>query len=197
MAGGYGNVGANLRVFRNFSRDVKSFVGERDGQMIIDKFKGIQETSESFYFAYVVDSDVHLTKLFWADAIGRRNFELYGDAVSFDATFNTNKYNMIFAPFTVLDKHDKCVTFAACLLSHENIVDYTWASNHFVKAMGRNPVVILTDRCPSMKVAVHNSFPDKNGLIASKHRLCMWQIMQKIPIKLGNHLCKETELWRK
>ncbi|XP_074342492.1 protein FAR-RED IMPAIRED RESPONSE 1 [Apium graveolens] len=71
MASGYGNVGANLRDFRNFSRDVKSFVGERDGQMIIDKFKVIQETSESFYFANEVDSDGHLTKLFWADAIGR------------------------------------------------------------------------------------------------------------------------------
>ncbi|XP_074380435.1 protein FAR1-RELATED SEQUENCE 5-like [Apium graveolens] len=90
MAGGYGNVGVNLRDFKNFSRDIKSFVGERDGQMIIDKFKVIQETLESFYFAYEVDSDGHLTKLFWADAIGRRNFELYGDAVSFDATFDTN-----------------------------------------------------------------------------------------------------------
>ncbi|XP_074356118.1 protein FAR1-RELATED SEQUENCE 5-like [Apium graveolens] len=184
MAGGFGNVGANLHDFRNFSRDVKSFVGERDGQMIIDKFKVIQETSESFYFAYEVDSDGHLTKLFWADTIGRRNFELYGDAVSFD----TNKYNMIFAPFTGVDKHDKCVTFSACLFSHENIEDYTWACDHFVKAMGRNPVVILTDQCPAVKVTVHNSFSDKNGLIASKHRLCMWHIMQKFRIKLGNRL---------
>ncbi|XP_074356137.1 protein FAR1-RELATED SEQUENCE 5-like [Apium graveolens] len=183
MAGGYGNVGANLCDFRNFSRDIKSFVGERDGQMIIDKFKVIQETSESFYFAYEVDFDGHLTKLFWVDAIGQRNFELYGDAVSFDATFDTNKYNMILAPFTGVDKHDKCVTFAACLLSHENIEDYTWAFDHFVKAMGRNPVVILTDQCPAMKVAVHNSFSDKNCLIASKHRLCMWHIMQKFRIK--------------
>ncbi|XP_074356123.1 protein FAR-RED IMPAIRED RESPONSE 1-like [Apium graveolens] len=91
MAGGFGNVGANLRDFRNFSRDVKSFVDERDGQMIIDKFKVILETSESFYFSYEVDSDGHLAKLFWGNAIGRRNFELFCDAVSFDATFDTNK----------------------------------------------------------------------------------------------------------
>ncbi|XP_074356122.1 protein FAR1-RELATED SEQUENCE 3-like [Apium graveolens] len=73
---------------------------------------------------------------------------------------------MIFAPFTGVEKHDKCVTFAAFLLSHENIEDYTWAFDHFVKAMGRNLVIILTDQCPSMKVTVHNSFSDKNGLIA-------------------------------
>lgn len=91
MVGGYSNVGATLRDFRNFGRDLKLFVGEKDGQMIIDKFKVIHETCEGFYYAYNVDSDGHLTKLFWADAISRRNFELYGDAVSFDATFDTNK----------------------------------------------------------------------------------------------------------
>lgn len=98
LVGSYSNVGATLRDFRNFDQDLKEFVGERDGQMMIDKFKVMKETSDSFYYAYEVDSGGHLTKLFWCDAVGRRNFELYGDAVSFDATFDTNKYNMIFAP---------------------------------------------------------------------------------------------------
>ena len=91
MTGGYSNVGATLRDFRNFNRDLKEFVGERDGQMLIDKFKVLQETSKSFYFAYELDGDGHLTMLFWADPTSRRNFEIYGDAVSFDATFDTNK----------------------------------------------------------------------------------------------------------
>lgn len=91
MVGGYSNVGATLQDFINFNRDLRAFVGERDSQMLLDKFKVMQETSESFYFAYDVDSAGHLLKLFWADPIGRRNFEVYGDAVSFDATFDTNK----------------------------------------------------------------------------------------------------------
>ncbi|KAK1351942.1 hypothetical protein POM88_053823 [Heracleum sosnowskyi] len=61
-------------------------------------------------------------------------------------------YNMIFAPFTGVDKHDKCVTFAACLLSQESVTDYSWTFSHFVKAMGRNPVVIVTDQCAAMKL---------------------------------------------
>ena len=91
MYGGYSNVGATLRDFRNFNRDLKQYVGEKDGQMMIDKFKVMQKTSSSFYYAYDVDSAGHLTKLFWADPVGRRYFEIYGDAVSFDATFDTNK----------------------------------------------------------------------------------------------------------
>ncbi|XP_017239678.2 protein FAR1-RELATED SEQUENCE 5-like [Daucus carota subsp. sativus] len=171
MAGGYSNVGATLRDFRNFSRDLKEYVGERD--------------------------DGYLTMLFWADATGRRNFEIYGDAVSFDATFDTNKYNMIFAPFTGVDKHDRCVTFAACLFAKENVTHFSWAFRHFVKAMGRNLVVLITDQCSAMKIAIPDCFSSENGLVASKHRLCMWHIMQKFPIKLGNRLCKETDFMEK
>ncbi|XP_017247124.2 protein FAR1-RELATED SEQUENCE 5-like [Daucus carota subsp. sativus] len=197
MVGSYANVGATLRDFRNFNRDLKCFVGVRDGQMLIDKFKVTKESSKTFYFAYEVDSEGHLTKLFWSDVIGQRNFELYGDAVSFDATFDTNKYNMIFAPFTGVDKHDRCVTFGACLLSKEDVTHYSWAFDHFVKVMGRNPVVIITDQCPAMKIAVPASFNSNNGLVSTKHRLCMWHIMEKFPAKLGNRLCKETDFMEK
>ncbi|WOH14715.1 hypothetical protein DCAR_0934237 [Daucus carota subsp. sativus] len=88
---GYENVGGTSRDFRNFDRDMKAFIGEADGQMIIEKFKVLQETDPMFFYEYDVDPAGNLTKLFWADSTARRNYELYGDAVSFDPTFNTNK----------------------------------------------------------------------------------------------------------
>ncbi|KAK1404777.1 hypothetical protein POM88_004382 [Heracleum sosnowskyi] len=188
LVGGFANVGSTVRDFRNFSRDLKQYVGERDAQMIIEKFKVKKESCESFYYAYDLDTEGHLTKLFWADSIARRNYELYGDAVSFDATFDTNKYNMVFCPFTGVDKHDRCVTFGFALLSKEDIPHFKWAFDHFLLAMGRNPVCIVTDQCPAMKQAIPMSFP------ATKHRLCMWHIMEKFPAKLGNFICKETAL---
>ncbi|KAK1390077.1 hypothetical protein POM88_018255 [Heracleum sosnowskyi] len=129
--GGYANVGAIVRDFRNFSRDLKAYVGERDAQMIINKFKAKHVSCESFYYAYDVDSEDHLTKLFWADVVARRNYELYGDVVSFDATFDTNMYNMVFCPFTWVDKHDRCVTFGFSLLSKEDIPHFQWTFDHF------------------------------------------------------------------
>ncbi|KAK1369476.1 hypothetical protein POM88_035568 [Heracleum sosnowskyi] len=48
-----------------------------------------------------------------------------------------------------------------------------------------------------MKVAVPGIFSSFNGLVASKHRLCMWHILQKFPVKLGNRLCKETDFMEK
>ncbi|KAK1384039.1 hypothetical protein POM88_021774 [Heracleum sosnowskyi] len=184
MMGGYSNVGATLRDFRNLNHYLKCYVGEKDGQMMIEKFKVMTETCEPFYYAYDVDSAGHLTKLFGTDAIGQRNFEIYGAAVSFDATFDTNKqgnyninklYNLIFAPFTGVDKNDKCVTFASCLLSQESVADYSW----------------------EWDVGVPASFSSLNGLVASKHGLCIWHILQTFPVKLGNHLCKETYFMEK
>ncbi|WOG86460.1 hypothetical protein DCAR_0205666 [Daucus carota subsp. sativus] len=48
-----------------------------------------------------------------------------------------------------------------------------------------------------MKIAVSSSLSSKNGLAATKHRLCMWHIMQKFPLKLSNRLCKETDFMEK
>ncbi|KAK1398645.1 hypothetical protein POM88_008508 [Heracleum sosnowskyi] len=197
QVGGYANVGATVRDFRKFSRDLKVYVGERDAQMIINKFKAKRDSCESFYYAYDVDSEDHLTKLFCADTVARRNYELYGDVVSFDATFNTNMYNMVFCPFIGVDKHDKCVTFGFALLSKEDIPHFQWAFNHFRKAMGRNPVVIVTDQCPAMKQAIPISFAATDDFPATRHRLCMWHIMEKFPMKLGNYLCKETDFMEK
>ncbi|XP_074346792.1 protein FAR-RED IMPAIRED RESPONSE 1-like [Apium graveolens] len=145
MYDGYANVGASLQDFWNFNKDA---------QMMIDKFKRIQDKSKSFYYSCDVDSDGRLTKLFWANSIGRRNFELYGDSISFDAIFDTNRYNLIFALFTSVDKHDRCVF-------------------------------------------VRDIFSNVNSLIRSKHRLCVWHIMEKFPVKLGNRLCKETDFMEK
>lgn len=91
---------------------------------------------------------------------------------------------MVFCPFTGVDKNDKCVTFAFALLSKEDISHFKWAFDHLLKAMGRHPVVIVTDQCPAMKQAVPLSFPATDEFPATKHRLCMWHILQKFPIKV-------------
>ncbi|KAK1375612.1 hypothetical protein POM88_031805 [Heracleum sosnowskyi] len=163
--------GATMRDFRNFRRDLKEYVGEPNAHMIIEKFNAKKESCESFYFAYELDKEEHLTKLFWADSVARRNYELYGDAVWFDATFDTNKYNMVFCPFTGIDKHEKCVTFGFALLSKEDIPHFKWAFDQFLKAMGRNPVCIITDQCPEMKQAIPMSFHATEEFPATKHRL--------------------------
>ncbi|KAK1363494.1 hypothetical protein POM88_039055 [Heracleum sosnowskyi] len=75
-----------------------------------------------------------LTGLFWVDAIGKRNYDVFGEIVSFDPTFRTNKYNMVFVPFTGVDNHWKNVTFVAALIEKEDYDKFKWLLLAFEKS---------------------------------------------------------------
>lgn len=92
---------------------------------------------------------------------------------------------MVFTPLTGVDKHNKCVTFASSLLSKEDVPHFSWAFKAFLNAMGRNPVCIVTDQCPAIKVAVPEIFKTTSDYLASRHRLCMWHITEKFPAKVS------------
>lgn len=86
---------------------------------------------------------------------------------------------MVFVPFIGVDNHWKSITFAACLLNHEDITNFTWACEMFLKVFNRPPKCIITDQCAAMKVAISVTFP-----ASVIHRYCMWHIMQKFPAKV-------------
>ncbi|KAK1354970.1 hypothetical protein POM88_048226 [Heracleum sosnowskyi] len=144
-----------------------------------------------FGFYSDTDSDGHLTRLFWADVRGRKNYDVFGDVVSFDATYRTNKYGMVFVPFIGVDNHWKSVTFSSALFDHENETNFTWACEMFLKVFCRPPKCIITYQCLAMKVASQKTFPD------SIHRYCMWHIMQKFPAKIGPVFCAESGFMEK
>lgn len=92
--------------------------------------------------------------------------------------FACYRYGMVFVPFIGVDNHWKSVTFAACLLNHEDTPNFSWACDMLLKVFKRPPKCIITDQCPAMKIAIAEKFPD------SIHRYCMWHIMQKFPAKV-------------
>ncbi|XP_074324364.1 protein FAR1-RELATED SEQUENCE 5-like [Apium graveolens] len=98
--------------------------------------------------------------------------------------FPGKRYNMVFAPFTGVNKHNKCVTFASTLLSKEDVTHFTRAFITLLKAMGRNPVYLVTDQCPAMKQAIPVVFKAIDDIPSTRNRLC-------------NFLCKETDFMEK
>ena len=136
QVGGFENVGCSKQDLKNFQRDLKAFIKDSDAQMFVENFKRKQEVHPSFYFAYELDVDGTLKHVFWADGVARLNYSLYGDVVSFDTTYDTNRYKMVFAPFTGLDNHRLCVTFGAAFLGDEKAESFKWLFNKFLDAMG-------------------------------------------------------------
>nr|GEU48855.1 zinc finger, SWIM-type [Tanacetum cinerariifolium] len=61
---------------------------------------------QNFTFQYLVENS-ELVAMFWADEVAKCNYKEFGDIISFDATFRTNKYDMVFVPFTRIDNHLK------------------------------------------------------------------------------------------
>ncbi|XP_074288711.1 protein FAR1-RELATED SEQUENCE 5-like [Silene latifolia] len=116
--------GATLVEFKNFQRDIKCYIGERDAELFLDRLEKLKATQPQFYFAYDVDASNSLMKVIWAESTSIRNYSFFGDAVSFDPTYGTNKYDMVFTAFTGVNHHRKSVFFAACLLSHEDELSF-------------------------------------------------------------------------
>ncbi|KAH6780607.1 hypothetical protein C2S52_011844 [Perilla frutescens var. hirtella] len=189
--GSYSDVGYTGVDFKNYARDLRAYIHGADAQMVLDKFHLRQQSHVGFFFEYCVGKEDRLTCIFWADALSRRNYAAFGDVVSFDSTYSLNRYNMIFVPFTGKDNHGKCVCFGASLLSGEDNESYSWVFEKFLKCMGNSPGMIITDQDPALKIAVEQSFPD------SKHRLCMWHIMMKVPEKAPRTLRKDKSFMKR
>ncbi|XP_074299384.1 protein FAR1-RELATED SEQUENCE 5-like [Silene latifolia] len=123
---GFANIGASFNDFKNFHRDVKCFLHKRDGQLFVDHFKEMTETRIGFYFDYDINDDGSLHKVLWADNTARENYKIFGDAVSFDPTYSTNKYSMVFTPFTGVDHHKRLVMFCGALIGREDYESFNW-----------------------------------------------------------------------
>ncbi|GJX15573.1 FAR1-related sequence 5-like protein [Tanacetum coccineum] len=134
----------------------------------------------------VKKSGQKLTKSGAANEVAKCNYKEFRDIISFDATFNSNKYNMKFVPFIGVDNHGKCVTLGSGMLLHEDTKSYTWLLKSFMTAFLKEPTMIVTDQDGAMKRAIEAVFTK------AKHRLCMWHIMQKIPSKICKEIYDET-----
>ncbi|XP_074277748.1 protein FAR1-RELATED SEQUENCE 5-like [Silene latifolia] len=147
LCGGYNNIRATEVDFKNFVRDIKTYIGNFDAQMFVENLIGRKDTCNSFYFDFIVDENKCLAGVFWADPICIKNYMLFGEVLSADATYRTNKYDMVFVPFTRVDHHKRCITFGAGLLGDESIECYTWLFKTFLEAMGGcQPRIIIAIR---------------------------------------------------
>ncbi|XP_074298525.1 protein FAR1-RELATED SEQUENCE 5-like [Silene latifolia] len=95
---GYENIGASLNDFKNFHKDVKCFIHQRDGQLFVDHFKEMTETRIGFYFDYDLDDDGSLRRAIWADGVDhhKRSVTFCGALV---AREDYESFNWVFSRF--------------------------------------------------------------------------------------------------
>ncbi|XP_074288938.1 protein FAR1-RELATED SEQUENCE 5-like [Silene latifolia] len=158
LCGGYDNIGATEVDFKNFVRDIKTYIGNFDAQMFVENLIGRKDTCSSFYFDFIVDENKCLAGVFWADPIFIKNYMLFGEVLSADATYGTNKYDMVFVPFTGVDHHKRCIKFGAGLIGDENLYDLReqWIPAYF-KDVSISGLMRVTSRSESETVSLTGS----------------------------------------
>jgi len=149
----------------------------------------LQVRQPGFYYTMRIDEDNTVRSLFWTDAESRLNYALYGDFVSFDTTFSTNKYNMPFAPIVGINGNGKSIVFGWALLEDQKATTFKWLLGTFIKVMGGKELgVIITDQDAAMKKAIAELFP------SVVHRNCFWHIMRNARENLAPLINEKPEL---
>ncbi|CAI9260115.1 unnamed protein product [Lactuca saligna] len=112
LQGSYENVGPEAIDYKNFRRKMGNIIGDKDAQLVVDKMNMRKDELHNYTFEYKCVDSV-LNAMFWADETNKLYYKEFGDVISFDATFRTNKYGMIFVPFTAIDNHKRSINIGA------------------------------------------------------------------------------------
>uniref|UniRef100_K4A1D1 Uncharacterized protein n=1 Tax=Setaria italica TaxID=4555 RepID=K4A1D1_SETIT len=128
----------------------------------------------TFYYIFQVDKDMEVKNLFWREGISLQWYAEYGECVSFDTMYMTNRYNLPFTSFVGITGHSNTCLFACAFLSDETTATFEWVFETFLDSMGgKHPKSIITNQGKAMKTTIETVFP------SIRHRNCFFHIKLK------------------
>ncbi|KAI8527746.1 hypothetical protein RHMOL_Rhmol12G0098500 [Rhododendron molle] len=172
QAGGMGNLGYTQQDHKNYLRSKRQTDLEYgEAGAILDYFEKQTLENPSFYYAMQLDVEEKITNIFWADAKMIIDYGHFGDVLSFDTTYRTNKEYRPLAVFTRFNHHREKIIFGAALLYDETAASFEWLFNTFFTAMSsKRPKTIFTDQDAVMAKAIPLVMPE------TYHRICTWHM---------------------
>jgi zinc finger SWIM domain-containing protein 3 len=188
QVGGSLNLSYTLREHKNYLR-VK-----RQREMAYDQAESMlmyfQEKiaeNPSFQYALQMDREEQIANIFWVDAKMLTDYAYFGDVVSFDTTFETNKESRPFGIFVGFNHFRETVVFCAILMYDETFESFKWLFETFLKAHnGKQAKTIYTNQDAAMGKDVKEVF------LEAWHGLCTFDIMLKLTMK--NHVLLQKEM---
>jgi hypothetical protein len=176
----FGNITFGKKKMDNLKQAERKAKKNSDIACTLKYIERLQLTRAGFCCKMEVDGEGAVRSIFWTEAKSRLDYKLYGEIISFDTTYSTNKYNMPFAPIIGINGHAKTIVFGWALLKDQRSETFAWLFKSFTEIMdGKKPKLILTDQDAGMKLAISNVFPD------AFHRLCIYHILQNLKENMG------------
>lgn len=172
--GGSANLGYTQRDHKNYLRSRRQrdlLYGEAGS--LLKYFQDKIVENPSFHYAVQLDCEEQIANIFWADARMIADYAHFGDVITFDTTFGTNKESRPFGMFVGFNHFRETVVFGAALMYDETFESFKWLFNTFLSAHNqKQPQTIFTDQDIAMGKAVSEVFT------GAWHGLCTWHISQ-------------------
>ncbi|XP_023749106.1 protein FAR1-RELATED SEQUENCE 8-like [Lactuca sativa] len=130
-AKGYENLPFGETDCRSYITKVRYLrLGLGDAKTLRNYFVCMQKRTSNFFYVIDIDDECRMRNIFWVDSRSRATYESFEDAISFDSTYLTNKYNMPFAPFVGVNHHGQSI-LSGCGCFHERIQKHMYGySSH-------------------------------------------------------------------
>ncbi|CAN1293423.1 Protein FAR1-RELATED SEQUENCE 3 [Linum perenne] len=86
---------------------------------------------KNFYYEIQDDEEGNILNIFWTDGRMREEYKVFGDSISSDTTYQTNKDYKPLAVFVGYNHHRELVIFGASLLFDEKTKTFEWQFKTF------------------------------------------------------------------
>ncbi|KAF5481731.1 hypothetical protein F2P56_002362 [Juglans regia] len=161
-AGGFENLPFLENDCRNYMDKARHMrLGKGGAGALQDYFLRMQYKNPWFFALIDLDDEGRLKNVFWANPRSRATYQYFGDVVTFDTTYLTNRYGMPYAPFVGVNHHDQSILLGVGLISSEDTEIFVWLFQAWLKCMdGITPRAIITDHDKAMKNAIAIVFPE-------------------------------------
>ena len=188
--GGIEKVGFSAQEVRNVIRDIRRRVFDSgDAECGLVLLRDLQKQSDgNFFYRVDVDEENRVRGLVWVDPRSINAYKNFGDVVTFDSTYRTNRYDMPFIPITGVNHHYQNILFGFALVRDEKETSYKWVLKTWLEAVdNKPPITIITDQDIALSNAIAEIMPYTN------HTYCTWHISNKFPEKLSSLYSQYSE----
>ncbi|XP_073360536.1 protein FAR1-RELATED SEQUENCE 5-like [Aegilops tauschii subsp. strangulata] len=112
---------------------------------LVSFFKDMKAINDEFFYDIQVDKDKSIKNIFWSNASCRGAYQDFGNYVTFDTTYKTNRFHMPLGVFVGTNHHLQSTIFAVALIRDEDAKSFKWLFDTFVRCMkNKHPTCILT-----------------------------------------------------
>ena len=149
----------------------------KDGELrcILQYFSEKKSQWPEFNHSEQRDVEERTTNIFWCNEKMQVDYEVFGDVVTFDTTYETNKEFRPVGVFVGVNNHKQMIIFGTALIYDKTLDSFKWLFNTFLMDHKQKKLMIIsTDQDQAMMNAL------QHVILEAKHGLCMWHINKNV-----------------